>query len=237
MTTPTASHTVTAFDQELGQLANSIVEMGVVAETIVADAMRSLINADLELAAKVIATDRRLDILQRETEELVVGVIARRQPLGSDLREVMAALRIANDLERIGDLAKNISRRAIVLNGEVFSRSHALGAEHLTELALAQLKSVLDAYTGKDPDLALQVWSGDTEIDALYTSMFRELLTYMMEDPRNITTCTHLLFCAKNLERIGDHATNIAEITYYMATGGQIVDERPKGDMTTMPDK
>lgn len=235
MNTPTTSHTVKAFDQELAQLTNSIVEMGAVAETIVSDSIQALINADLDLAKKVIQLDTRLDILERDTEELVANIIARRQPVGSDLREVMAALRIANDIERIGDLAKNISRRAIILKGEVYSRSHALGTEHLTELTLTQLKSVLDAYTGKDQELAKYVWSNDTGIDALYTSIFRELLTYMMEDPRQITTCTHLLFCAKNLERIGDHATNIAETTYYMVSGQQIMEERPKQDMTSMP--
>ena len=161
--------------------------------------------------------------------------IARRQPMAVDLREIVGALRVANDLERIGDLAKNIAKRVMALDRRVPSaeadpRRRAHGARWCS----AQLKQVLDSYAGHDLDKALAVWNGDEEIDAMCTSLFRELLTYMMEDPRNITFCIHLMFCAKNIERMGDHATNIAETVYYMIEGHAIADERPKGDTTTL---
>ena len=150
-----------------------------------------------------------------------------------DLREIVAALRISNDLERIGDLAKNIGKRVVAMSQEIYPQKLMVGIEHLSQLAMAQLKNVLDAYTQKDTNKALSVWNRDSGIDAVYTSLFRELLTYMMEDPRNITLCTHLLFAAKNIERIGDHATNIAETVCYMTTGEVLQDNRPKGDGTT----
>jgi phosphate transport system protein len=161
-------------------------------------------------------------------------MIARRQPMARDLREIIAAIRISTDLERVGDLAKNIAKRVVALQGQIQPKKLVHGVEHIAELSLAQLKNVIDAYSVRDLDVAHQVWARDDEIDALYTSLFRELLTYMMEDPRNITFCTHLLFCAKNIERIGDHATNIAETVHYLITGTTLVDERPKRDRTPM---
>ena len=156
--------------------------------------------------------------------------------MAADLREVVSAGRIANDLERIGDMAKNVAKRVIAIDADLTSKKLAIGVEHITELALGQLKKVLDAYTARDSVAAWEVRENDNEIDAIYTSLFRELLTYMMEDPRNISQCAHLLFCAKNIERIGDHATNIAENVYWMATGERLPDNRPKVDETGFSD-
>jgi phosphate transport system protein len=171
-------------------------------------------------------------VLQREIEERAILTIARRQPMAVDLREI-GALRVSNDLERIGDLAKNIAKRVIALGSPTYPGRVIRGVEHMAELVLAQLKSVLDAYARRDTNAALAVWRADEEVDAVNNSLFRELLTYMMEDPRNITFCTHLLFCAKNIERMGDHATNIAETVYYIAEGRPLSGERPKGDSTS----
>src|SRR5262249_17809762 len=158
---------------------------------------------DLALAQRVIAADAAIDALQREIEEKAILTIARRQPMAVDLRDIVGALRVCNDLERIGDLAKNIGKRVVALNGEFRPGQVIRGVEHMTDLVLGQLKRVLDAYARRDLAMAMEVWRGDEEIDAVNNSLFRELLTYMMEDPRNITFCTHLLFCAKNIERMG----------------------------------
>lgn len=226
------SHTVSSFDEELKFLVRRISEMGGVAERMVADSVTALTNGDLDLAEKVIATDKQLDEAERQIDERAVVVIAKRQPMASDLREIIGSIRIASDLERVGDLGKNIAKRVIAVQAMTQPRKLVRGLEHLAELALTQLKEVLDAYSSRSADLATSIRERDDEIDAIYTSLFRELLTYMMEDPRNITGCTHLLFCAKNIERIGDHATNIAETVYYMATGSQLASERPKEDET-----
>jgi phosphate transport system protein len=223
------SHIVKAFDAELGELQKKIAEMGGIAETMVSDAMDALQKRDIDLAAQVRATDQKLDLLQREVEESAILLIAKRQPMAIDLRDVVATIRIASDLERIGDLAKNIAKRSMAIQPATQFPRAVTGLVHLSRLALTQLKVVLDAYTARSVDQALGVWRADGDIDALYTSIFRELLTYMMEDPRNITFCTHLLFCAKNLERIGDHATNIAETIYYLVTGSTLPVDRPKG--------
>jgi phosphate transport system protein len=227
---PVTEHTVTAFENELQNLARRIAEMGGLAEKAVTDSVAALGRRDFDLARNVIASDSRIDALQREIEEMTVLVIARRQPVALDLREIVGALRISNDLERIGDLAKNIAKRVLAMRGAVHPHRLVHGVEALSNLALEQLKNVLDAYTLKDRDKALGVWRRDGAIDAMYTSIFRELLTYMMEDPRNITSCTHLLFTAKNIERIGDHATNVAETVYYVVQGQPIADDRPKSD-------
>jgi phosphate transport system protein len=226
-------HIVTSYDQELIGLATQIAEMGGLAEGLVADAITSLVRGDTALAQKVILTDTRLDRLQRMVEEHAIRVIARRQPMAMDLRDIFGALRVSGDLERVGDLAKNIAKRVIAMGGTVMVKRIVIGVEHLADIALQQLKDVLDAYTSRNVEEALSVRGRDDEIDALYTSLFRELLTYMMEDPRNITFCTHLLFCAKNVERIGDHATNIAETVHFVITGEQLVEERPKSDSSS----
>jgi phosphate transport system protein len=223
------SHIVKAFDSELDELKKKIATMGGIAEAMVSDAMDALQKRDIDLAARVRVTDQQLDILQREVEENAILLIARRQPMAIDLRDVVATIRIASDLERTGDLAKNIAKRVLAVQGGQQLPRAVTGLAHLSRLSLTQLKHVLDAYTARSVDQALAVWKTDGEIDALYTSIFRELLTYMMEDPRNITFCTHLLFCAKNLERIGDHATNIAETIYYLVTGQTLPVDRPKG--------
>lgn len=226
-------HTAKAFDVDLQDLTRKVAEMGGLAEKEVADAVAALTRRDHDLAQRVVAADPTIDALQREIEEKAILTIARRQPMAVDLREVVCALRVSNDLERIGDLAKNISKRVMALDGEFHPQKLIRGVEHMGSLVCDQLKQVLDAFAGRDLAAALAVWKGDEEIDAMCTSLFRELLTYMMEDPRNITFCIHLMFCAKNIERIGDHATNIAESVYYMIEGRPIADQRPKGDTTT----
>ncbi|MCV9996966.1 phosphate signaling complex protein PhoU [Pararhizobium sp. YC-54] len=225
-----STHIYTPFDEELKYLARRISEMGGIAEQMVADSVRALVNSDFALAQKVISEDAILDDAEKQINEKAIVTIARRQPVASDLREIMGAIRIAADLERVGDLGKNNAKRVIAVANATLPRQLSRGLEHLAELALMQLKEVLDVYASRSVEKANSIRERDSEIDAIYTSLFRELLTYMMEDPRNITPCTHLLFCAKNIERIGDHATNIAETIFYMATGAQPEGERPKDD-------
>jgi phosphate transport system protein len=227
-------HTTKAFDVDLQELSRLVAEMGGLAEKQIADAADALAKRDVDRASRVVAADVGIDSLQREIEEKAVLTIARRQPMAVDLREIVAALRIANDLERIGDLAKNIGKRVAAITGEFHPQKLLRGVQHMSALVLAQLKQVLDSYAGHDLNKALAVWKGDEEVDAICTSLFRELLTYMMEDPRNITFCIHLMFCAKNIERMGDHATNIAETVHFMIEGRAISDERPKGDTTSV---
>src|SRR5438874_5711142 len=227
-----SDHTAKAFDIDLQELARLVAEMGGLAEKQVADAVDALVQRDIDRAQRSVASDPSIDALQREIEEKSVLTIARRQPMAVDLREVVGALRVCNDLERIGDLAKNIGKRVLALDGEFHPPKLIRGVEHIGALVLAQLKQVLDSYTGHELEKALAVWNGYEQIDAMCTSLFRELLTYMMEDPRNITFCIHLMFSAKNIERMGDHATNIAETVYYMIEGRPIAEQRPKGDTT-----
>jgi phosphate transport system protein len=226
-------HIAKAFDTDLQELNRMVAEMGGLAEKEIADAVHALTRRDVELARKLIAADAQIDVLQRDIEERAILTIARRQPMAIDLREVVSALRVANEIERIGDLAKNIGKRVLDLNGEYPSLKLIRGVDHMGSLVLTQLKRVLDAYAARDIDEAMDVWKRDEEIDAMCVSLFRELLTYMMEDPRNITFCIHLLFSAKNIERMGDHATNIAETVHYMIKGEPIISERPKGDTTS----
>jgi phosphate transport system protein len=228
-------HTIKAFDVDLQDLTRMVAEMGGLAETQIASSVEALTRRDTALAQRVMAVDVQIDALQREIEEKAVLTIARRQPMAIDLREIVGALRVSNDLERIGDLAKNIGKRVVALNGDFPPPKLIRGVEHMADLVLGQLKDVLDAYARGDTAKALAVWRGDEEVDAMYTSLFRELLTYMMEDPRNISFCAHLLFCAKNIERMGDHATNIAETVHYVVEGHPPADERPKGDTTSLP--
>jgi phosphate transport system protein len=229
-----SEHTAKAFDVDLQELNKNVAQMGGLAEKGIADSVDALVRLDTELAAHVILVDHSIDALQREIEEKSILTIARRQPMAIDLREIVSALRVSNDLERIGDLAKNIAKRVTELNGEFRPQKLIRGIEHMAGLVLGQVKQVLDAYAGRDLAKALDVWRRDEEVDAMCTSLFRELLTYMMEDPRNITFCIHLMFSAKNIERMGDHATNIAETVHYMIEGRTITDERPKGDTTRL---
>jgi phosphate transport system protein len=227
-----SEHTSKAFDQDLSALARMIAEMGGLAERQIAEAVDALSWRDAERALRLIAADAAIDALQREVEEKAILTIARRQPMAVDLRSIVSALRVANDIERIGDLAKNIGKRVNAIGDDFHPQKLMRGVEHMAAMVLGELKSALDSYAGRDLDKALAVWRGDEKVDALCTSLFRELLTYMMEDPRNITFCIHLMFCAKNIERMGDHATNIAETVYYMIEGRTIADERPKVDTT-----
>lgn len=225
-----AEHIVSSYDEDLQSLRRRISEMGGIAEKMLVDAIQALVRHDKALAQAVIASDTRLDVLQRDVEENAILTIARRQPLAVDLRETISAIRVSGDVERIGDLAKNIAKRALAIGADFQVQKIVVGLQHMSDLVLAQLKDVLDAYAQQDTAKALDVWKRDGAIDALYTSLFRELLTYMMEDPRNISFCTHLLFCAKNIERIGDHTTNIAETVHYLVTGETLALDRPKND-------
>jgi phosphate transport system protein len=227
-----SEHTIKAFDADLEELSRMVAEMGGLAEKQIADSVVALARRDVDLARRVIALDPSIDALQRGIEERAILTIARRQPMAVDLRDIVGSLRVSNDLERIGDLAKNIAKRVVVLDGDITFNQVIRGVEHMTKLVLGQLKQVLDSYARRDVAKALEVWRKDEEIDAVNNSLFRELLTYMMEDPSNITFCTHLLFCTKNIERMGDHATNIAETVHYMVEGRPLADERPKGDDT-----
>jgi len=228
-----SEHIVSSYDVELQDLRRRISEMGGIAEKMLADSINALVRRDTPLAQSVIATDARLDVLQREVEEHAILMIARRQPLAVDLRETISAIRVSGDVERIGDLAKNIGKRALAVAGQFQPQKIVVGLQHMSDLVIAQLKDVLDAYAQQDAKRALDVWQRDGQIDALYTSLFRELLTYMMEDPRNISFCAHLLFCAKNIERIGDHTTNIAETIHYLVTGENLAIDRPKNDRSS----
>ena len=226
-------HTVRSYDKDLDSLERHIAEMGGLAEKMVIDAMDALAAADTVLAHQVVTTDPRLDVLQREVEEQAIMTIARRQPVAIDLREIIGAIRVAGALERVGDLAKNIAKRSVKIGVESRVPRAIVGLKHMNEVATELLKDVLDAYAQRDIDRARDVWERDADLDALEDSVFRDLLTHMMEDPRNITFCAHLLFCSKNIERIGDHATNIAETVFYIATGSNLPTERPRGRRDT----
>ena len=228
-----SEHTTKAFDTDLQSLARMISEMGGLAERQIVRSVEALQKRDTALAQATVQSDAEIDVIQHEIEEKAILTIARRQPMAIDLREVVAALRIANDLERIGDLAKNIAKRVSALDRDFRPQQVMRGVQHMTDLVLVQIKNVLDSYARRDVATAIEVWNGDKQIDAVNNSLFRELLTYMMEDPRTIGFCIHLVFCAKNIERMGDHATNIAETVYYMMEGKVLTDERPKGDTTS----
>jgi len=226
-------HTTHAFDSDLQELAKRVLDMGRSDDEQIAKAMDALSKRDATLARRVIAADDLIDARQHEIEENVIKTIARRQPMAVDLREIIGALRICNDLERIGDLAENVAKRVLLLPGEFRINEVMLQLQRMARLARDQLQQVLQSYESRNVALALDVWHKDQEIDALNNSLFRELLTYMMEDPRNIAFCSHMLFCAKNIERIGDHATNIAETVYYIVEGRALPEERPKADLTS----
>ena len=228
-------HIVKAYDLEITSLRNMLAEMAGIAEEQLSKAVRALSTRDLKLADEVIGNDELLDELEREIGEKAILTIAKRQPMASDLREIMVAIRIAADIERIGDLAKNTAKRTHAIS-ETLPRRLASGLTRMGSLAMAEFTQVFDAYARRDDKAAMEVWRSDGELDALYNSIFRELLTYMMEDPRNIGSCTHLLFGTKNLERIGDHATNIAENVHYLVHGKTMRENRPKQDVTSMMD-
>ncbi len=225
----TSEHIIKSYDEELRRLNNAIMQMGGLAEGQLAAAIEAVMKRDSELAARVVEGDAQVDQLEHEVDGLVVRLLALRQPMARDLREILAALRIATDLERICDYAANVAKRSIVLNQSPPVKP-VYTLPRMVKLAQALTKDVLDSYVARDADKALIVWARDEELDEMYSSLFRELLTYMMEDPRNITACTHLLFMAKNVERIGDHATNIAETVHFLVTGSPLTRARPKRD-------
>ncbi|MCC7168054.1 MAG: phosphate signaling complex protein PhoU [Rhodospirillales bacterium] len=228
----TQDHIVKSFDAELEQLDRRIAEMGGLAESQLAQAVEALVKRDQTLADRVVAADRRLDAAEDQIDAFAVQLLARRQPMAKDLRAVIVALKTASILERIGDYAKNIAKRTTAL-AQSPPIGSAAAVARMARLVQEMIKTVLDSYLARDPAGARQVRQRDVEVDALHTSLFRELLTYMMEDPRNITPCTHLLFVAKNIERIGDHATSIAEKVIYLVEGHPPAEERPKGDASS----
>ena len=218
-------HIVSSYNDELIALAQAIAEMGGQVEVAIENGTKSLLKLDRELADVTIIADQRIDDMQRRIDDIAVSMIARRQPMASDLRAIVTAIHVASDLERVGDMAKQLARRSLKLEGMTLQPTFYNGVKNMTALVLRQIKDSLDAYSNRDSAAAIEVCNRDDEVDAMHTSLFRELLTYMMEDPRNITACTHLLFCAKSLERIGDHATNIAERAYYLQTGKQLTSD------------
>ena len=239
-----SEHTTRVFDTDLIKLTQLVAQMGGFAQKQVTNSIDALTRRDVGLARQVIAADATVDALQRKIEEKAIATIALRQPMAIDLRALVAMLRISNDLERVGDLAKNIGKRVIAVSGDNSQRTLMRGLKHMAALVVSQLAAVLDSFVDRNPNKALQVWAADKEVDALYVSLFRELLTYTMEDPGTISMCIHHLFCAKNIERIGDHATNIAEAVHYMVEGHAIAGERPKcdtssyvGEILAMPSK
>tara|TARA_R110002110_G_scaffold88584_6_gene230826 strand:+ start:5878 stop:6594 length:717 start_codon:yes stop_codon:yes gene_type:complete len=227
-----STHIVSAFDQELAKLNDIIIQMGGLAEAQINSSIHAVIKRDTERAGIVVEDDKKIDQLERELEELAVKVLALRQPMASDLRAVVGALKISSDIERIGDYAKNIAKRAIAL-AQVPPVEPLRSVPRMGWLVQQIMKQTLDAYITRDPVAATAAWQRDAEVDDLYNSLFRELLTYMMEDPRTITACTHVLFIAKNIERMGDHATNICEIVHFMATGKAMPEDRKKTDTTS----
>jgi len=223
-------HTVKAFGEELNNLTAEVARLGGLAEAQVADAIDAVARRDSGLAQAVIERDEKLDLLQAEIERKAIRLIALRQPVALDLRHTMAAMKISMQLERCGDLAKNIAKRCLILTQAEPLTPLTRSIERMGNVVAGRLKEVLDSYTSADVERAVSVWSRDHEVDEHYNSLFRELLTYMMGDPRTINSCAHLLFIAKNLERIGDHATNVAEIVNFEITGEEMTAERPKSN-------
>ncbi len=222
-------HLVKSFDTELKRLRDMMSQMGGIVESQLANATKAILQRDSDAAGRAVEDDTKVDALERDVEQFVIRLLALRQPMAGDLRQIVAALKMTGDIERIGDYAANVAKRSIVLSQ--FTPPYSLaGLANMARLVQSQLKSIIDAVANNDTQTAIRVWQSDVEIDDIYTALFRELITYMMEDPRNITPCTHLLFIAKNLERIGDHATNIAETIYYAVSGEVLTDARPKGD-------
>jgi phosphate transport system protein len=224
-----SEHTVKSFSADLEELTGDLARMGGLTEDMVSDAIQAITTRDSVLADTVVARDPQVDALQIEAEKKILRLLALRQPLARDLRQTISALKIAAELERIGDLAKNIAKRTKTLD-QAAPAAALKGVARMGRLVAAQLKRVLDAYSALETDAASKVWTRDEEVDEHYQSLFREVLTYMMEDPRTISACAHLLFVAKNLERIGDHCTNIAEEIHFLVTGETLPTERPKVD-------
>jgi phosphate transport system protein len=224
-------HVIKSYEQELHRLRDLIVEMGGLVENQIALATAAVLTQDPVAASSAVEQDPQVDALEREVEQFVIRLLALRQPVADDLRLIFACLKITDDLERIGDYAANIAKRTLALSQGTATISRSALA-HMARLVQDGLKKVIDAFSENDAEKAIEVWRDDETIDDIYNAIFRELVTYMMEDPRNISSCAHLLFIAKNLERVGDHATNIAETVYYAVVGEPIADTRPKGDVS-----
>jgi phosphate transport system protein len=229
----TTGHTVKAFDDDLKELRALVAEMGGRAEAAIADAMIALTRRDLELAARVVEGDKRIDEIEAEIERLAVRLIALRAPMADDLREVLGALKISSVIERIGDYGKNIAKRVPLLDAMRHIEPLSI-LPAMSRAALDMVKGALDAFAARDAEGAVRVCAQDREVDDFYNSLFRALLTHMMENPQTISEATHLLFIAKNLERVGDHATNIAETVYYAATGRHMADRARGADSLAM---
>jgi phosphate transport system protein len=223
------SHIVSSFDEELDGLRSAISRMGGLVEAQLSNAIQAIAKRDDALATRCVEADKEIDDLEDQIEALTLRMLALRQPVAHDLRQILSALKTSHDLERMGDYATNVAKRASALS-QLPEVGPINGIARMGRLTHRIITDVLDAYTERDVDRAMVAWERDEEIDQMYTSLFRELLTYMMEDPRNITACAHLLFVAKNIERIGDHATNIAETVYFEETGRRLQGNRPKGD-------
>jgi phosphate transport system protein len=225
---------VRSYDEELARLSHLIARMGGLAEAQFGDALSALVRRDSTLASQVIASDTQLDGLEQEVHAFTVRLLALRQPVAQDLRVIVAALKVSSELERIGDYATNVAKRALVLN-QMPPVGFTSGIQRLGRLVQDMLKQVLDAYVALDVEKALNAWKRDEEVDSMYTSLFREMITYTIEDPRNITACIHLMFISKNIERVGDHATNIAETVHFTVRGTPLVEARPKGESVPSP--
>lgn len=226
-------HIVHSYDAELNQLQNMIAEMGGLAEMQLARAIAALVKYDADAANDIVEKDRRIDALEDDIDELAVRLIAKRQPMAGDLRTIITGLKVSANLERIGDYAKNIAKRTVTISSATGLRGPITTIARMAVLVQGMIKNVLDAYIAHDADKADDVRARDQEVDQIHSGLFRELLTYMMEDPRNITPCTHLLFIAKNIERVGDHVTSVAEQVHYMVHGELPLGERPKQDLSS----
>ena len=223
-----SQHIVRNYEEELRTLEATLLRMGGLAEGQLAGAIEAYVKRDTELAQRIVAADKQIDALEHEVAELTTRLLALRQPMASDLRAVIGGLKLAGDIERIGDYAKNIAKHSIVLNRLPSPRT-AMVIQRMAELVQRMIKDVLDALANKAPEQAIDVWKRDGDVDELYNAQFRTILTYMLEDSRTITAGSHLLFIAKYIERIGDHATNMAETIHFMLTGRRLDDERPRG--------
>ncbi len=227
------AHIVKSFDEELAQIENLILEMGGIVETQITESVQALCSRDETLATKVRKDDKSVDALETRVDELTLRTLALRQPMARDLRSVICALKVSSNLERIGDYAKNIAKRSIVLKDANRIISAEKTIERMSAMVQRMVADVLNAYVAKDIVMADDLLQRDEEVDHMHNALFRELLTYMMESSANITPCMHMLFIAKNLERMGDHVTSIAEQIHYLETGSIPEDDRPKSDLTS----
>jgi phosphate transport system protein len=224
-----STHSVKSFDEQLHRLRDTLVRMGGLVESQIASSIQALVRRDPDLAMATVDGDRRIDEMERTIDELAVQMLALRQPVATDLRLIVGSIRMAADLERMADYAKNVAKRSIALS-QMAPVTPAHAVPRMGRVVQEMVQQVLDAFVHRDVDKAMAVWNRDEELDAMHDSLFRELITHMMEDPRNITPSTHLLFIAKNIERIGDHATNIAETVHFAVRGAALPEDRPKAD-------